>query len=90
MPKPQKKNNGGSIHPDSSCSGLNTAWRFFPLWYVIVKKKYWLCYVLQFWLLQFICVHDKNEKTHVALAGVEQLAGADTAPKCSVIIGGLG
>lgn len=26
----------------------------------------WLCCVLQFWLLQFICVHDKNEKTHVA------------------------
>lgn len=48
-----------------------------------------LCCVLQFWLLQFICVHDKNGKTHVARAGAEQLAGADTAPKRSVIIGGL-
>lgn len=44
---------------------------------------------MQFWLLQFICVHDKNEKAHVALAGVEQLPGADIAPKCNVIVGGL-
>lgn len=44
---------------------------------------YWLFYVLQFWLLQFICVRDKKEKTRVGLAG------AIITPKRGVTIHGL-
>lgn len=53
------------------------------------ERSDWPCYVLRVWLLQLILVRDKNKKAHIALAGVEQLAGADIPAKCSAIIGRL-
>lgn len=53
------------------------------------ERSDWPCYVLQFCLLQLIHVRDKNVKAHVALAGVEQLPGADIPAKCSAVIARL-